>query len=228
MKKERKIARELNATMAHSVALEARELRINELKWLYEAEDNLEEKKTIMKTMKVIILQDPPTYVNIDDSDDENPVSSYSSSAKVVKASSLTGDDVAHATPVTELWGEDADSDSGDEIDYDEPLCAMKENDSHFEKELSAMKENYSHFEKENSAMKENDSHFEKEHSAMKENYSHFEKENSAMKENDSHFEKEHSAIVRIYHNHKHYIYVPVHEFTYRNDIPYYSDKYYV
>jgi hypothetical protein len=197
MKKERKIARELNATMAQSVALEAREIRINELKWLYEAEGNLEEKKTIMKTMKVIILQDPPTYVNIDDSDDENPVSSYSSSAKVVKASSLTGDDVAHATPVTELWGEDADSDSGDEIDYDEPLCAMKENDSHFEKELSAMKQNYSHFEKENSAMKENDSHFEKEHSAMKENYSHFEKDKSTlpkkrvMKEKNSYEKKE-------------------------------------
>ena len=35
-KKDRKISRELNATMAHGNALDAREKRIGELKWLFE------------------------------------------------------------------------------------------------------------------------------------------------------------------------------------------------
>lgn len=181
LKKERKIARELNATMAHSVAWEAREKRFNELRWLYDEEKDKNKKKALEKTIEGMTSQDPPKYIIIDDSDDETPISSFPSSAKVVKASSSTSDDVAHPAPVTELWGEDADSDSGDEIDYDEPLRAMKENLGYFGKEHSAMKENYSQPKKANSAMKENYSHPEKENSAMKDNYCHYEKDQSTL-----------------------------------------------
>ena len=176
--------------MAHGVALDAREKRFNELKWLYDAEEDVLQKKVVFNTMKEMIIKEPPKNEIVGDSDDEKQIAFIPPSAKVVHRSSFNSNDTFSATPVTELWGDDADSDSGDDAGYYEPRC-----DRHFENERSAMKENDRHFENERSAMKENDRHFENERSAMKENDRHFENDRSAMKENDRHFENERSAM---------------------------------
>ena len=69
--------------------------------------------------MKDMIIKEPPKNVLVGDSDDEKQISFIPSSAKVVPISSCSSNDTYPATPVTELWGDDADSDSGDEIGYE-------------------------------------------------------------------------------------------------------------
>ena len=59
-RKERKISREFNATMAHGNALDARAKEISELKWLFELEDDDSKKRVILSKIKEIILVDPP------------------------------------------------------------------------------------------------------------------------------------------------------------------------
>ena len=138
-KKDRRVSRELNATMVHGNALDAREKRISELKWLLDTEDDPSSKKIIIGKIKEIIMVEPPVSIAVEESDDDKCKTNIPSSAKIVTASSTNSSKILHVTPVTELWGDDANSDCFSEV-QDEILCAANTtsgNDYSFDEDMS-------------------------------------------------------------------------------------------
>lgn len=125
--------------MAHGNALDAREKRISELKWLLEIEFDPSKKNIILGKIKEIILADPPVSIDADESDDDKDNANIPSSAKNFTASSSSGSKELSVTPITELWGDEADSDCFSDV-HDEIVSAAETaniNDNSFDKDMT-------------------------------------------------------------------------------------------
>lgn len=120
-RKDRKVSRELNAELKFSNYLDARQKRLNELKYLLEIEDDEAEKSTLKKEIKDLIRNPAPLENTVEDSDDEVVI--LPKVTPSAKASDISQQEAIVRRPQQyELWGDDAPSEYGGDIEPQENI----------------------------------------------------------------------------------------------------------
>jgi hypothetical protein len=117
IKKDRKVSRELNAVLKVSNFLDAREKRLAELKYLLEIEDDEHERVVIKSEIKSLIRNPPPVEIVVEDSDEEVIVLPKIPSSATCSEITSKNDTLLSPPQQTELWGDDAPSEFGGDLD---------------------------------------------------------------------------------------------------------------
>lgn len=117
IKKDRKVSRELNAVLKVSNFLDAREKRLAELKYLLEIEDDEHERVVIKSEIKALIRNPPPVEIVVEDSDEEVMELPKIPSSATCSEITPKNDTLLSPPQQTELWGDDAPSEFGGDLD---------------------------------------------------------------------------------------------------------------
>lgn len=141
VKKDRKVFRELNSELKVSNLLDAREKRLAELKYLLDIEDDEDETRQLKAEIKAMIRKPMTVEIVIDDSDEEivvlpkAPASSISQPGSEV---TITRETLVSPPQQTELWGDEAASEYGENELIDIPVEAFQYHNYHDRDEDSA------------------------------------------------------------------------------------------